>query len=272
MAVGMTFLVGCSDDKDSATPVRAVITENGDQIKLDIPSNIKGGVVNLSLTNSGQHVHSLQFVKVTGEHSSDDVLSELITSGQGAPIPDWVSEGGGIGTVAPGQTGTASFRLSAGTHFAWDDETDENDTNNATKGAISEITVTAGNGGSLPDADGTVTAKEYEFTTNGLKAGTSKVMFDNTGKEFHHFIAAPLQPGKTIEDVKTFFATEGEPTGEPPINFDKGVGVAVVGPGNAEVSTVTLEPGNYAMVCFLNDRAGGAPHFTMGMTQQFSVK
>jgi hypothetical protein len=267
----MTFLVGCSDDKESATPLNAVITEDGDQIKLDIPASVKGGVVNLSLKNSGQKPHSLQFVKVAGDKTAEDVLTELITSGQGAPIPDWVSEGGGMGTVAPGQTGTSSIRLSEGTHFAWDDETDENDVNNATKGAITQIDVTAGNGGSLPDADATVTAKEYEFTTKGLKAGTSKIMFDNTGEQFHHFIAAPMLPGKTIDDVKTFFETEGPPTGEPPINFEQGVGVAVAGPGNAEVSTMKLVAGNYAMVCFLNDRAGGPPHFTLGMLKQVTV-
>jgi hypothetical protein len=266
----MTFLVACSDDKsDSATPLKAVVTESGDQVNLDIPTEVKAGVVKLSLTNSGQGSHSLQFVKVTGDHSTDDIVEFL--GAEESPPPDWISEGGGIGTVAPGQTGTASFRLSEGKHFVWDDETDENDTNNGTKGAIAEINVTSGSGGELPDADATVSAKEYEFTTGGLKAGKNSIRFENVGKEFHHFIAAPLLPGKTLEDAKAFFASHGESDGPPPTDFETGVGVAVVGPGNASVSELQLVAGNYAMVCFINDRAGGPPHFTMGMLEQVTV-
>ena len=112
---------------------------------------------------------------------------------------------------------------------------------------------------------------EYEFTTDGLKAGASSVKFENTGKEFNHVIAAPMLPGKTVDDVTAFFAAEGDTGGPPPLDFEKGVGTAVVGPGNALVADIQLESGNYAMVCFINDRAGGPPHFTLGMLQEVSI-
>ncbi len=173
--------------------------------------------------------------------------------------------------MAPGQTGKSSFELSEGRHFVWDDESDENDVSNTAKGAILEVTVSDEGGGELPDADATVTAEEYEFTTEGLSAGTANIRFENDGDELHHFIAAPIAPGSDIDDVKAFFETEGTPTGPPPLDFEAGVGVPVMDSGKAVVAELTLAAGDYAFVCFISDRAGGPPHFTLGMLQAVTV-
>jgi hypothetical protein len=63
------------------------------------------------------------------------------------------------------------------------------------------------------------------------------------------------------------------PAGEqPPINFEKATGFEVLAPGNKLVQqSITLEKGSYAVLCFLNDKAGGPPHFTKGMLQQLDV-
>ncbi len=269
--VGITVLAGCGDDDgEEATDLAVTITEAEDRVNIGIPANIDGGVVNLSLTNSGQGPHSLQFIKVEGDHTIAEWLAFLDSEGPG-PVPDWISEGGGIGTVGPGQTGRSSFELSEGRHFAWDDESDQNDVSNTAKGGIVEIMVSGEGGGELPDADATVIADEYEFTVEGLTAGTANVRFQNDGDELHHFIAAPIAPGSTIEDVKAFFATEGEPTGPPPLDFEAGVGVPVMDSGKAVVAELTLAAGDYAFVCFISDRAGGPPHFTLGMLQSVTV-
>ncbi|MEA2901556.1 MAG: hypothetical protein QOH36_1443 [Actinomycetota bacterium] len=274
-----SFLAACgSDDDDAATSagseateLNVTVTEVGDQVRLDLPASIEGGIVNLTLTNSGEGVHSLQFVKVAGDHTTADIIAFLTNDEEGGPVPDWISEGGGIGSVAPGQTGKASFKLSAGKHIVWDDDTDANDKNNGTRGGIAELDVEGTGSGDLPDAVGTVSAKEYEFTVQNLKAGATTIRFENTGKEFHHFIAAPMTEGATLDQVKAFFAAEGEPPGPPPLDFEKGVGAPVLGAGNAMVANLLLKEGNYAMVCFINDRAGGPPHFTLGMLQQVTV-
>ena len=107
MLVAGTVLSACgSDDKSSSpTELKVTVTANGDKFKLDAPTSIDGGVVNLSFTNSAQGPHSLQFVKVTGTHTTDELITFLNESENGGPVPDWISEGGGIGDVAPGQTG-----------------------------------------------------------------------------------------------------------------------------------------------------------------------
>lgn len=288
----LTSLLGaCGDDDESATDgdtdtsasattavtdranaLEVTMTETDDEVKIGIPATIKGGVVNLTLRNSGQSLHSLQFAKVNGNHTIAELAAFLQAAESGAPIIDWISEGGGIGTVAPGQTGTASFELSEGRHFVYDDETDTNDKPNAEKtGGIIEVNVTKGGGGDLPEADATITASEYKFTVDPLKAGNTTVRFENDGTQYHHLIGAPMLPGKTIDDVKAFFSSEEPPSGPPPIDFDKGVGTAVMDSGRVVVTDLQLQPGDYAIMCFISDRAGGAPHFTLGMLQKVTV-
>ncbi len=270
-AMATSFMAACGDDEGEATALAVTITETADKVSIGIPASIDGGVVNLSLTNSGQGPHSLQFIKVEGDHSIQEWTDFLESEEEGTPVPDWISEGGGIGTVNPGQTGKSSFELSEGRHFAWDDESDANEVSNITKGGILEVTVSGEGGGSLPDAEATVTAEEYEFAVDGLTAGTANVRFENDGEELHHFIAAPLAAGSDLDDVRAFFESDGPPTGPPPIDFESGVGTPVMDSGKAVVQEMTLTAGDYAFVCFINDRAGGPPHFTLGMLQQVTV-
>ena len=126
-------------------------------------------------------------------------------------------------------------------------------------------------GGSLPSADTTITAKEYGFDVGDLKPGVNEIRFENDGKEIHHVVAAPIAPGSTIDDVRTFFQTEGEPTGPPPVDFESAAQTAVVDSGKALVTTFNLQAGKYAFVCFIQDRQGGPPHFTQGMLQEVTV-
>jgi hypothetical protein len=269
--VAMTFLAACGDDGGEPTDLAVTITESGDRVNIGIPASIDGGVVNLTLTNSGQGLHSLQFIKIEGDHATEEWVAFLESEEEGGPIPDWVSEGGGVGTVAPGQTGKASFELSEGRHFVWDDESDSNDVSNITKGGITEVTVSDEGGGELPDAVGSVTAEDYKFTVDGLKAGATTVRFENDGEELHHWYAFPMNQGATIEQVGEFLSSEGEPTGPPPVDFEGGVGTAVIDSGRTVVADMQLRAGNYAVMCFITDRAGGPPHFTKGMLQQVTV-
>lgn len=124
----------------------------------------------------------------------------------------------------------------------------------------------------LPEAEATITTQEYSFDVPALEAGKSLIEFKNAGAQLHHVQMFPLSPGKTIEDVKTFFMTEGAPSGPPPLDFERGTGTAVTDGGTGFVTEIDLAKGDYALVCFLTDRTGGPPHFTKGMLQAVTIE
>jgi hypothetical protein len=83
------------------------------------------------------------------------------------------------------------------------------------------------------------------------------VLFENAGDEPHHVVAAPLKAGKTEKDVLNFLRNE---KGPPPIDEDKGFDSAILSGGESAVLDLKLQSGEYALLCFVPDRAGGPPH------------
>lgn len=115
-------------------------------------------------------------------------------------------------------------------------------------------------------------ADQYGFEFEGLTAGTNQVRFENLGQELHHVLLFPINGDATIEDVTTFITSEGEPTGPPPIAFERGVGTTVIDGGVAQNVSLTLDVGRYAAVCFISDRAGGPPHAVQGMIDELTIE
>ena len=127
----------------------------------------------------------------------------------------------------------------------------------------------------LPQTSAEVDASEYKFDVNGLKAGDNTLTFANKGNQFHHLVAIPLTAGATLDDVKTFLESSSDESGPPPdnapVDFSKEQDLAVIGPGDAQVVSLTLDKGSYVFLCFLSDKTGGPPHFTKGMLQQVDI-
>ncbi len=48
-------------------------------------------------------------------------------------------------------------------------------------------------------------------------------------------------------------------------------GLSGVAAGRASYYSVDLKPGDYAIVCFLEDAKDGKPHFVHGMIQQIHI-
>ena len=286
-----SLLLSCSgddDDDDSATtagsgaasavPVGFSVSGGIDvPVKLEVPASIQSGQVALSTTNSTPGVVDLQIVSVTGGHSIDEVKA-VVDDDTGAPIPDWIVGEGGVGSIPPAQSGQATVVLEGapGTQFfaVGTLQTDQ-ESSPGSNSAAAALTMTGDEGGSLPSADTTIKASEYEFKIAGddLQAGENSIRFENDGEQLHHVLMAPLADGSTLDDVRNFFS-EDAPTPEaaPPLDFEKLVGTAVISGGKA-ISGISweLEPGTYAMVCFMTDKAGGAPHVMSGMIREVAV-
>ena len=288
------FVAGCGDDDDdeagtnqpaAAAAVKFTVeaTTRGPRKKaLEFPSSVKAGVVEITLTNRDSVPRSAQIIRVEDGHSVDDVLKIVNSDEEGVKIPDWMQDGGGVSTVGPRASRTATQVLTPGTWVIWDDEGGDDDgPANSSLGAKGQFTVTGDAGDAeLPAAPARVTAtdegegedKQYSFEFEGLKAGTNQVRFENTGDELHHALFFPIAKGKTIKDVEEAFTAEEEPQGPPPVNFDGGVGTTVIDGGIAQNISLDLPAGRYAVVCFISDREGGEPHAAKGMLKELTVE
>jgi hypothetical protein len=263
--------VGCGDDVDggggsaAAKPAEAsklAIELSGSAKKptFEVPQSVDGGIVVISFTNSAKGSHSAQLVRAEQGHTPQEALAAGKAWGEkGKGLPDWALTAGGFGDVEPGETATVTQELAPGKYLVADLET----------GANAEFEVTGEAPASeLPSDGGTIEATEYEFTASGLKSGGAPILFDNAGGEPHFIAAVGIKAGKTIADVRKFLETE---KGEAPVDESRGFSTAVIEGGQSQSIEVDLEAGDYALLCFVPDRAGGPPHAVKGMVSKVTV-
>jgi len=293
VVVGLGLTACGSSSKTSTTGTTAAASKipevavTATEYSYNLPPTTPGGVVKLKLTNTGKESHDFQLFTVDGTHAKEEVVAAFASEDA---TPPWLHASGGAGSVGPGAPpGEAYVKLSPKTTY-WYGCTDSTDDNkpHSTLGMIGTFTTDDTSPvAELPKAGATVKAKEYGFEINGIKAGEQLVSFTNAGPaELHHFVAFPMQPGKTLDEVKAFLATQGPPdpsapttsapattapSGPPPVDFEKAVSVSAVDPGVSEVARVTFAPGSYAVLCFISDRTGGPPHFIKGMITEYKV-
>ena len=78
-----------------------------------------------------------------------------------------------------------------------------------------------------------------------------------------------LNPGALVEEFLGAFEPGVPP--RPPPGQDRG-GFQEVKSGGDSVFTTDFTPGNYALVCFVEDPNTGAHHFALGMIHEFTVQ
>jgi plastocyanin len=253
-----------TDDTEAAAPVDLTVkaTSEGGQFAFDLPAEISGGLVNLTLDNEDNQPHEIAMVKVKDGTKADDVVGWL--DSDGGPVPDAIEyKVAGVGNAAPGQKATSTQEIEPGTYvyFCTFGDGDEVHYKN---GMLGEVEVTDAKGeGDLPATDNTIVAEDWTFSNLHLKAGDGavKVDFKNIGpNELHHAQLVPLKEGATAEQALAELAAGGD--GPPAsVDFENATGTMVLGPGQEQVTDLTLKKGDYLVLCFLSDKAGGPPHF-----------
>ena len=113
----------------------------------------------------------------------------------------------------------------------------------------------------------TFTAKEFAFEgPDTIPAGLTMFHFNANGQELHHLQLLKLEQGKTYADLQAALKAGGPP----PAWVVPYGGVNPPVPGGTTVATQTMEPGNYAVVCFI-ESADKVPHMAKGMTKPLTV-
>src|SRR4051812_44028704 len=113
----------------------------------------------------------------------------------------------------------------------------------------------------------TVVARDFAFQgPDEVPAGMVTVQLQNRGGNLHHMAIMRLDEGKTLQDLFAAFQAGGAP---PAWAHDMG-GPNAPDPGSASNATLDLEPGSYALLCFV-DIPDHVPHLMKGMAKMLRV-
>lgn len=264
-AFAAVALAACGSD-DSAQSLTFELQSEGKESVFTVPESAESGEAEVTLVNNADGAGDMQLIRVESDHTPEEVVAGLGGAQQGKPLPEWFFAGGGTGVTAAGEETTVTQVLEPGTYYAFDTEGAEGppDPENLTA-----MEVTGETSDDSLEADASISAFDYGFKTEGLAAGSNEFVFENTGDEPHHVIALKMLEGKTIADVETFFKTEG---GKAPIEESSDTGTAVIEGGESQLVSFDLDPGRYALLCFISDRQGGPPHVLKGMIEELEVQ
>ena len=109
-----------------------------------------------------------------------------------------------------------------------------------------------------------VVAKDFSLTAPAqIPAGLTTLHLMNEGKEIHQAQVLKLTQGKTYADFSAALKAM-KPDAPPPSWVVPAGGPNAAPPGGTAAATSTLEPGNYALICFIPS-TDGVPHAMKGM-------
>jgi hypothetical protein len=247
-----------------------VVNITASEYKFDAPDSIPAGLTSFTLTDSGKEIHHASLMKLDSGKTLADLENGIKNMKPGAPPPGWVIPVGGPNAVAPTGSTALTMVMDPGTYAIVCFVPDEKGVPHVMKGMAKQLNVTANANANTtpPNADVTVTLRDYQFDfSTPLTAGKHTIKITTAPGQPHEFTLFQLSPGKKAEDVTKYIETgmKGAPPARP-IG-----GVAGMAAGHDVYYDVDLTPGDYAIICFLEDAKDGKPHFTHGMIQQIHV-
>jgi hypothetical protein len=113
----------------------------------------------------------------------------------------------------------------------------------------------------------TFTAADYHFSgPSEIPAGLTVFRLANQGKELHHLVIARLEESRTVDSLLAALKQPGPPP--PWLRFVGGPNATE--PGAESNASTLMEPGHYAVICFI-PTAAGVPHVAKGMIASLEV-
>lgn len=260
--LGAVFLPADAVTDDADPPVVTVIATD---FGFEAPDRIPSGAVTIRLANQGEELHHAQLLRL----AEGKTLEDLGAAMEQGTVPDWVTFVGGPGLVAPGMETAATVELRPGLYF-WACFIESSDhVPHVAKGMVRPVEAEAGPREPLPEADNTLMLNDYDFRFGRpLEAGRQVLRVRNYAAQPHEVMLVKLMDGSTVDDLLAWMAAgeQGPPPGIPM------GGMQALSQGLAGNLDLDLEPGEYALVCFIPDAGDMQPHFVHGMVDQITVR
>jgi hypothetical protein len=299
VAVSLLFSLAAPAAAQDATPETgaSLLAELGypelrvtsDGATSDLPTELEAGRYHVLLENTGDLDLDLEFYQLPEGVTVDDLaatfdeLSEA--EGPDFALPDYFFDmvfNGGPTSVAGG-TGEVILDLAPGEWvvnlFTYDEENDE-DSN-----TFETLTVT----GEMLDVDDPANAVDIEMAEmyfnvpDTISSGPQIWHVFNSGLQIHHVVLSTVPEGTTSDQVlelaSSFMGPPASPEAgatpvEPALSFEDVEDVfdtLLFSNGVSNWYEVDLEPGTYAMICFIPDPSG-VPHVMLGMIEVFTIE
>ena len=179
---------------------------------------------------------------------------------------------GGPNAPDPGTSSSATIYLTPGDYVLLSWIPDRNGTPRFMSGMIAPLTVTEFEGQAQvePDADVTLNFVDFNYVlSEPLSAGPQTIQVTNKGEHPHEVWVARLGEGKTVADL---FAALAPDAPADAWQFNGLGGITEIEPGAHAYLDLDLEPGRYALLCFVFDQEQAAAHAALGMVQEFTVE
>lgn len=281
--VGVALVAACGGKEEAKLPSVAV---GAGEYSFTSPDSFAGGLVQIKLNNTGKENHHAQFVRlndgVTLPQFQQALLEAVQAQFQGPALGKVfgaVTFQGGPATTAPGKSTDVTLNLSQGSYVMLCFVSDPQGVPHMARGMIKPFSVTAAAATqpALAKAAGNVELNDFAFTTipSDLKVGKYTWAVTNKGKEIHEMGMLRLKaPAAQIQQILAGpppAPGSARPAGPPP--FEDAGGFQAITPGMTGWTTVELEKGEYALVCFVPSPANqGKPHVALGMVRTFTVQ
>lgn len=234
----------------------------------EIAPSVAAGPVRMQLINHGKELHHAQVVKL----EQGKTLADLAKVRPDGPPPSWVVPIGGPGAVNPGDSASVIQNLSAGQYavFCFIPSLSDHKEHRM-KGMVSGFKVLENQTAQarMPKADLTVRMMDFGYAPSApITAGTRNIRVVNDGPQLHEMVLVLLDPGKTAADLVAWNPMTAT---EPPAARYVG-GTVALAPGGEAIVETKLQPGNYALICYIPDAKDGKEHFMHGMVLPFTVQ
>lgn len=267
-----------STDPATATTIPEVTIEVNDT-EFIIPADFPGGIVRVTLQNSGSKDLDVSFARVR-EGSSIDEIMKLNEDAMGnlVPLSQMVGFMISYSPLAAGASQQAIIDFKTG-QFIVDATAHIEGAPEAGAPHFYGIFTAAKLVGTVePKTDVKVEMTDFAYTMpDEVKAGKQVWEYQNTGQQWHmQFFVKPAE-GMTMDEVLAALTAEGEPAGPPPFEILFAAGIPPLSAGERAWIEVILEPGTYLVGCPLPDMAtmmtGGQPksHLALGMHRLLTV-
>jgi hypothetical protein len=273
--LGLAAVLSCRSERSTpvadATPPAPTtpntVTFTATDFAFTGPTQIAAGQTILHLANKGKEPHHMVVIRVEQGRTYDSLLAALRKPG---PPPGWVRVLGGPIAGEPGRESSSEHLLTPGQYAVVCFVPSTDGAPHFTKGMVSALEVTPGTSAPAAESEADIAVKlndyDFEFET-ALTPGRHMIKVENTAPQMHEIVIAKLNPGKSAKQLIDW--EFGGRKGEAPGTYL--TGMAPMQQGEAARFEVNLDPGEYALICFVPDAKDGKPHTMHGMLKQIKV-